>query len=254
MFAGIGALATMLYLILPLNQHISLYLAALLSIVALSSFGDSFVCLNAYLGLLVAEDEEVRQLKLDKNTPIAVDTRPITTAEPRVEEGTDERISLLRTAAESLDGDANMIATSNVPVLSSADSRYEAMVSLKTTRISSMGIAIGYTSGVSVLCLSLIPIVRYQGSLESLQTVIGLTGLWWALFTIPAAYWLNTDAEDDTTIARSASDDGLVRQKIGEGWYRIRSLFNKTEVGRLKSCYSFLLSWAFLADGESVIL
>lgn len=242
-FAWVGSLATALHLVLPVDTHASVYFAAVFSIVAVACFGDSFVCLNAYLGQLVRDDPQVAESagaiakSGHDNNRLDASGRP---------SDDQEDVALLAAAAEALDPDLPSVGSIPDEHSRLNEDDHIALVSLVTTRTSSMGIAIGYAAGVSILCLSAIPVTRSQGSLQSLSLVIGLTGLWWAMFTIPASIWLPSE--------RSAEAPTVdVKNKILEGWRRVAQVFDRRELRRLSRCYWFLLSWALLADGECAL-
>jgi len=263
-FAWIGSLATALYLFLPTARHGSVYLAVVLSIIAVACFGDSFVCLNAYLGQLVRDDPEVMASAALVSRPGSERPGPV---EPLVHSYDDqEDVSLLAAAAEALDPDLSTNKHMLEEQSRLTEEAHIATVSLVTTRTSSMGIAIGYAAGVAMLCLSVIPVAQSQGSLESLSTVIGVTGLWWAIFTFPAATWLPTtrnrtsdnsaerheQISADPLLSEHATSPVNVKSKVAEGWKRVAQVFNKQELRRLSQLYWFLFSWALLADGKPI--
>ena len=68
--------------------------------------------------------------------------------------------------------------------------KYQAELSRATSRISSLGIALGYGAGICLLIVALIPVTMLHGSTFALRLAIGLSGIWWAVFTVPAALWL----------------------------------------------------------------
>jgi UMF1 family MFS transporter len=134
-------------------------------------------------------------------------------------------------------------------------SHYHRTVSLTTSRISSIGVGMGYASGVGVLCLTVIPVTVMRGSLFSLRLAIGLSGIWWAVFTLPAARLLPAITEDEArqgVIGQGASrrKDHLVRDKIAQGWTRLGTMLHWKEIGRLRVTFWYLLAWALLSDGE----
>lgn len=235
-------------------------------------FGDSFVCLNAFLGELVREDEEVRELANEIAGEVNGDGEHLRgngssgskDVEDNGEDGTrrhnrigsnngngtirsidsTEQTALLALASSSGTGDEPPLNpqplplplqhSQPVPSPSKSDelqSRYASLISLKTTQVSSLGIGIGYSSGVSILCLTLIPIQRFNGSLGVLKSVIGFTGAWWGLFTIPAIFWLPGANEGERrrgggimSMSRDKEERDLVKRKVGEGWKRLGGL------------------------------
>ena len=67
---------------------------------------------------------------------------------------------------------------------------YVVALSHATSRISSQGIASGYITGILLLLLALVPITQMDDSTFLLCLAIGLSGVWWMLFSIPTAVWL----------------------------------------------------------------
>lgn len=249
-FAWTGSLAAILLIFVPNGETSSVYLAAGLSIVAVASFGNSFVCLNAYMGQIVQEDPDIATLQ-----------RHI------IQTGHEEPQRLVQNEQETLEAEVDPLLSAEsrmepeftTRTLSTSQSALDALISLKTTQVSALGIAVGYAAGVAVLALSSIPVSRSGGSLDALQGVIGFSGAWWAVFTLPAAFWLPTQhaitsaspTRFDEAERHGPSEPHLLRSKIKEGWSRVGLLFNKRELHRLSQCYWFLLAWALLADGTT---
>jgi UMF1 family MFS transporter len=251
-FAWTGSFAAILHIFLPNGKNSSIYLAAGLSIIAVASFGNSFVCLNAYMGQLVQEDPDITTLQ--HHIMQTESEEPQRFAQNGQETPEEEVHPLLST--EALDSVEPESMTKNIPTSQSA---LDALISLRTTQISALGIAVGYAAGVAVLALSSIPVSRSGGSLDALQGVIGFSGAWWAVFTLPSAFWLPTQqaitstppTRVDVADRRGSYEPHLLRNKIKEGWSRAGLLFNKRELHRLSQCYWFLLAWALLADGTT---
>lgn len=140
-------------------------------------------------------------------------------------------------------------AATHAPALSPplVDERaYRRAVSSVTTEISSLGIALGYGSGTTMLALSIIPVSLMGGSVFSLHFAIGLTGLWWAVFTLPAAILLPSQRSKD----RPSADRSFVAQQVKQGWSRLGRMMHPSEMRRLGSTFWYLLAWALMADGE----
>ena len=76
------------------------------------------------------------------------------------------------------------------------------------SRISSLGVALGYGVGIVLLIVSLVPFTLLHGSTFALRVAISLSGIWWAVFSIPAALWLpgSESAAQDEDIAWSDHD------------------------------------------------
>lgn len=110
------------------------------------------------------------------------------------------------------------------------------------SHISSHGIGIGFLSGVTGLCISLIPVSLAHGSLSAMRSVIGAVGVVWLVLTCIVWEFL-------PTLAASTDEPG-VWQKVREGWIRVKGLFDGDEVRRLRVTYWYLLASALLQDGK----
>lgn len=122
---------------------------------------------------------------------------------------------------------------------------------LLSTRISTQGIAIGYSSGVLIQCTT-IPLVILTGSTtKSLQLAVLVSGIWWALFSIPAAIWMRPRPGPPLPASKSNSH---VRRIIGYIIYGWRVIFaTLSHARRLKDVMFFLASWFLLSDGYTTI-
>lgn len=109
-------------------------------------------------------------------------------------------------------------------------------------QISSRGIAIGFGAGVSALTISLIPISLSGGSLRAMQSVIGASGVIWALLT--GSMWILLPS-----VPKAEGQRGVVPRKVKEGWRRVGALVDGEEVRRLRVTYWYLLASALLQDG-----
>ncbi|KAL5493009.1 ATG22_4 [Sanghuangporus weigelae] len=65
--------------------------------------------------------------------------------------------------------------------------KYTSIVSHTTARISGTSISLGYFAGIVALVITLVPVTLMKGSTFSLRLAIFASGLWRALFSIPAA-------------------------------------------------------------------
>ena len=122
---------------------------------------------------------------------------------------------------------------------------------LLSTRISTQGIAIGYASGVLIQCTT-IPLVIFTGSTtKSLQLAVLVSGLWWALFTIPAALWMRPRPGPPLPTSKAASHFRRILGYIVYGWNVIFATLGHAR--RLKDVMFFLAAWFLLSDGYTTI-
>ena len=244
-FAAIGAFSAILFL--PLSSASPLWpVSALLAIFANVGFGASVVAMNAYLLSLAKDSPEVAQAKFDL---------------PSSCESQNEEATLAASADDELGHSLEQVSSPllGYPIHSgTSQSNYDAALSRATSRISSLGIASGYGAGIILLLVALVPVTRLHGSTFSLRLAIGLSGIWWALFSIPAAIWL----PNATNIEESPVEYGTVNRdndwtfssEIAAAWRRLGVMLRWREIKRLQHTFRYLAAWFLLSDGPSVIL
>ena len=240
-FAFIGAVATMLFLaIIP-----KIYaLGALLAIISNTCFGASFVLLNSFLPVLVRRHPSIQATVVDRIS-YSQGSSSAQTVE-REDQGHDS-------ATESL------LQSSSVARRMIPDQVSSAAVSPAlrlSTKISSYGIGIGYIAAVIVQALG-IAIVLVADSMKTsttltLRIVLFLVGLWWFIFTIPAALWLRP--RPGPPLPSTNKGKGNQRSWVGYVGYAWHSL-GKTilRVRRLKDVMLFLGAWLLLSDGIATV-
>ncbi|TDL18163.1 MFS general substrate transporter [Rickenella mellea] len=243
LFAALGSIAATLFLALPSSS--SLWpISALLAICANVGFGASVVAMNAYLPSLAKGSADVVQaLSEMRAADTSFNDRPRDDAN-----GYNDR------ASEPL------LPPSNPTEADSGSSgalrkNYETLVSREISRISSLGIALGYSSGIALLLLALVPVTKLKGSTFSLRLAIGLSGIWWAVFSVPAALWLPGSL---VSRRRGASDvDGhekwLLRREVWEAWKRLGQMLRLREMKKLRNTFLYLTAWFLLSDGFTTI-
>ncbi|KAF8631651.1 hypothetical protein AX17_005053 [Amanita inopinata Kibby_2008] len=276
-FALLGSLSATLFLILPSTSTVW-YLSALLAICANVGFGASVVAMNAYLPSLAHDSPEVVELR----EKIKVGRHTADNSGRYVSEDNDEHEddsenptaplipSQLETAVPI--SDAYSPTSALLAPDSAVKSQYDATLSRATSRISSQGIALGYSAGIILLIIALIPVTRLRGSTFSLRLAIGLSGLWWALFTIPAAVWLPGSskarqvAHDRVGDVDSMWGNGLgageysgvsqpwsTRQEIMNAWKKLGNMLRWNEILKLRNTFIYLAAWFLLSDGFTTI-
>jgi UMF1 family MFS transporter len=240
-FAALGSIAATLFLILPSSSPVW-YLSALLAMSSNVGFGASIVAMNAYIPSLAREAPEVvkilDQLQALEDTSMAdVDSDPyISTENPAA--------PLLASSAPA-----------DVAKKHELEAEYQAELSRSTSRISSLGIALGYGAGICLLIVALVPVTKLHGSTFSLRLAIGLSGLWWAVFTIPAALWLPSShpvsLAPDRRNAEVNTDNKAwnTRREIIAAWIRLGNMLRWSEIKKLRNTFKYLAAWFLLSDG-----
>ena len=150
---------------------------------------------------------------------------------------------------------------SSVP--SSSTARYDDTLSRATSRILLLEIEIGYA-------VVLVLVEKLRGSTLALRLDIGLSGIWWAIFSLPAAIWLPgadatevnfeagdeegiSDGWDGTRISRSKNRErecGLWGE-IRAAWVRLGIMLQWSEALKLRNTSRYLAAWFSLSDGKS---
>ena len=257
-FAALGSIAATIFLFLPSSSPIW-YLSALLAIFANVGFGASVVAMNAYIPSLAQESPAVVQI-LDKLQMLQGE--PSTTVL-----GEDQDTSIDNASAPLLSSDGSAAQGNEGAVRKLLETEYETELSRATSRISSFGIALGYGAGICLLIVALIPVTKLQGSTFSLRLAIGLSGIWWALFTIPAAIWLPGRGAYGRRVhlaAESADENNIpgrvvelplndkewnIRKDIVAAWIRLGNMLRWTEIKKLGNTFKYLAAWFLLSDG-----
>jgi UMF1 family MFS transporter len=251
-FALLGATAATIFLVLPSSSPVW-WLTAPLAVCANVGFGASVVAMNAYLPTLAKESPEVVEI-LDEiqNKHHSESTSATLGDQDEPEEHQEEPTSVLSSDSQH----EPLLQQTSSEEFAALKARYDGALSRATSRISSLGIALGYGAGILLLLVALVPVTKLHGSTFSLRLAIGLSGIWWAIFSIPAALWLPgssssgshgnaawlDEAEVDTT------EWSFTREIIG-AWKRLGSMLRWTEIKKLRNTFKYLAAWFLLSDG-----
>ena len=259
-FATLGSIAATIFLFLPSSSPVW-YLSALLAIFANVGFGASVVAMNAYIPSLAQESPEVVQI-LDKLQTIE--------REPSTADLEDSNMDTDNASAPLLSGDGSATQESDETLKQPKlllEAEYQTVLSRTTSKISSLGIALGYGGGICLLIVALIPVTQLHGSTFSLRLAIGLSGIWWAVFSIPAAIWLpgssayrrgvqHLTADSSRDVSGRAVDyveddkEWNFWKEIIAAWIRLGNMLRWTEIKKLGNTFKFLAAWFLLSDGQ----
>ena len=238
-FALIGSIATMLFL--PVVPRVYL-IGALLAIVANTCFGASFVLLNSFLPLIVRHHPSIQSSsELDSSHLESIDHEEELQDTPQENELENSTSALLSSSTYH----GTKLST---PALPSSSSSPELLLS---TQISSYGIGIGYVAAVLVQLFAIFVLILTNSTTFSFRLVLFLIGLWWFLFSIPAALWLRPRPGPPIP---SPSNETNRRSWLGYIIYAWRSL-GKTilRARHLKDIVLFLGAWFLLSDGIATV-
>lgn len=247
-FAFTGALATMLFIAVVPSIYL---LGAVLAIVANTCFGASFVLLNSFLPLLVRHHPSVRCAppKRSRASGEPDETTPFVPHDDD-DDDDDDHVFRNRPPAPPLVSSQELVSKDR-----SSPSKTTSPELVLSTQISSYGIGIGYIAGVVVLTLGILIIlgIRYvsRSNNLALRIVLLLVGLWWMLFTIPAAMWLRPRPGPPLAFT---SEGKQVRSWTGYVIYAWQSLGRTVLRARhLKDIILFLAAWFLLSDGIATV-
>ncbi|KAJ3997370.1 autophagy-related protein 22-like protein [Lentinula boryana] len=243
--AWAGALAATFFL--PLSSNSPLwFLSALLAVIANVGFGTSVVAMNAYLPSLAKESPDVvKAYAMYRN---AEESASILGNEP---DDNDNEMS-----------DQPLMHNTTTDEVYVLKSQYETELSRTTSRISSFGIALGYGAGIFLLFVALIPVTMMKGATFSLRLAISLSGIWWAVFSIPALIWLpsgrNTSSVDDedaiwVDAETVATGKWSLWKEVIAAWKRLGGMLQWNEIKRLRNTFKFLAAWFLLSDAFTTI-
>lgn len=228
-----GSIASMLFLVLPSSSPVW-YLAAVLAAIANVSFGASIVAMNAYLPGLARESFEVVEARR------AMLAEMDSSANPRPSGSNSD---------DTEDDAAPLLAGEhpNPESPTSARGAYDTALSLATSRLSSLGVALGYSAGILLLLLTLVPVTLLKGTTFSLRLAIGASGIWWALFSLPAFLWLPSGHTEST------GQKWSFMKEVGAAWVKLGTMLRWREIKKLKNTFIYLAAWFLLSDGFTTI-
>ncbi|RXK38176.1 hypothetical protein M231_04550 [Tremella mesenterica] len=260
-FALTGSISAILLFLFPSSPNPSLpILAALLNILGSVTYSTTLVCSNAFLPSLAREDPVVRAAfkslqSSDPSLPLETDDEEGNIIPPLLDDAvraistqdlasSDPAISpTTPTHPTSLPAD---ISEEGRDIQTEDEQHAQALLSLTTSRISSTAYALGFLSGVSVLLLLTIPVLKLHGSTSALRLAIGISGLWWGIFTIPAWMGLPSGSRKGNGVGESS---GGRLGWLGMGWRRVGDMIRPKEMRELRDLFVLLVAWIFLSDG-----
>ena len=228
----------MLFLFIVPNIYV---VGALLAIISNTAFGASFVLLNSFLPVLIRRHPSIQKPAAEGQTRYHEDRRRYGNAvsgESEIESSTDS--PLLSTDADQS--------------LSSHSTKASSISALElSTKISSQGIGIGYIAAVIVQILG-ISIVLVASPLTNsstliLRIVLFIIGLWWFVFSVPAALWLRPRPGPPLPCSSSGKDTWT--RYLTHAWAGLFKTILRAR--RLKDIMLFLSAWFLLSDSIATV-
>ncbi|OBS27319.1 hypothetical protein FPOA_01262 [Fusarium poae] len=233
-FAWIGSFAVMSYIFITKDNYI---LGALLTVISNTSFGASFVLLNSFLPLLVRYHPDVIEANV-ANTPDLgssefesrpldqpvgqLESSPVTTTSPLLLPEDGGRLNPTASHAEITSKELEL-----------------------STRISAIGIGTGYIAALFLQCVCIGVLISLHNTTWGQRVVLFMVGVWWTVFTIPAAMWLRPRP------GPPLADSGRKGIMAGLAYilYAWKSLFKTVQQARrLLDIVLFLAGWFLLSD------
>ena len=239
-FAWTGSFAVMGYIFLTGANYIT---GGVLAIISNTSFGASFVLLNSFLPLLVRWHPDLLT-RVGKATPSDSGPREID-GDTVVAEASDPESP---TAETSLLGDQDIPAGLRRRRRRQVEEELTSMEVQLSSQISANGIGIGYSAGLFVQCVGIIILLFMGGTTFAQRVVLFIVGLWWAIFTIPAAMWLRPRPGPPLPERLTNGRSG-VRAWFSYLKYSWMSLFRTMQLARrLVDIVLFLVGWFLVSD------
>lgn len=230
-FAYTGAISLMLFLGVVSKVYL---IGALLAMISNTCFGASFVLLNSFLPVLVRHHPSLHD----------------------VHDEPQETDALLNGRSEYLYEDHDPLADSNTsfaprdepdtttPLMPNPAAVSEEM--RLATRISSNGIGIGYIAGLLVQIGGIFVVAMTGSTTFSLRLVLFIIGVWWAVFSVPAALWLRPRPGPPLP-SHLKGWTGYVKYSWGALYQTIR------QARKLRDMMTFLAAWFLLSDAIASI-
>lgn len=205
-------------------------LGPLLVVIGVTCMGSSFVLLNSFLPVLVANHPSIRN---------------------RVDRFNNESSSI---PLESFSG--SLESAENGPFAPATTQVKSTTAELQlSAKISSKGVGIGYCAAVFVQVLSIILLWGLSKTKASstlpLRLVLLIVGLWWFVFTIPTALYLRPRPGPPLT---TSSKPGRLRALFTYLSFAWISLFRTIKLAfQLRQMVIFLVAWFLLSDAVATV-
>ncbi|KAL3469455.1 autophagy-related protein 22-1, partial [Aspergillus californicus] len=238
-FAIVGSISTILFL--PVTPKTYL-LGGLFAIIANTCLGASFVLLNSFLPLLVRHHPSLHEEDSERIpcTPPESNSHSSFTDNPDV---SSSRAPLLQPSQTN-----DVAREETAAFITSISASKELALS---TQISSYGIGIGYISAVILQGICIFVVVKTGQTTFSLRLALFLIGLWWFLFTVPAAFWLRPRPGPPLLHAQNGKAHRSWLGYIAYAWKSLGRTAIRTR--HLKDILLFLAAWFLLSDGIATV-
>lgn len=233
-FAYTGSVVSGLFILITPSIY---YLAPILVVLGVTSLGCSFVLLNAFLPLLVANHPENDTTEFNPSSPSSLS---------------------LSFELEALDHDSRSSSVRK------SDPDRLARDLERSAQISSKGVGYGYMSAVFVEVISILILwlfsktdVGKANPSLSMRLILLLVGIWWAVFTIPTLLWLRPRPGPPLPTQPhnlGSQSESKIRTLLFYISFSLRSFWGTLRRAiRLRQTLLFLVSWFLLSDAVATI-
>ena len=219
-------------------------LGSILAVIGVTCLGSSFVVLNSFLPVLVANDPSVQDTKEETEELPHLNTQGQYTNPP----------------SPSVDDED--FGNDRSPHQRESETKEQPPVSPElqlSTRISSKGVGLGYCAAVVVQIFSIVMLVVLSKTSISkasatlpLRFVLLLVGIWWFSFTMVCRMWLrNRPGPPLESTGANRSRWRVWLHSVGFSW---KSLWRTIKVAvKLREVLVFLVAWFMLSDAVATV-
>lgn len=221
------------------------FLGAILVVIGVTCLGSSFVVLNSFLPVLVANDPSVQDAP--KQSEEMQDFDSDAGFSPRWDSfGEDEHDS-------NIPGPAGLGRD--------PDSKTMSPELQLSTRISSKGVGLGYCAAVLVQILSITilftlsktSISKVSGTLP-LRFVLLLVGIWWCSFTFVTRRWMRSRPGPPLHTSTAGGQGSRWRAWLSLVGFAWKSLWGTIKIAvKLREVLVFLVAWFLLSDAMATV-
>ncbi|RLM02029.1 hypothetical protein CFD26_109151 [Aspergillus turcosus] len=243
-FGFIGSVTSMLFVFVAPPVYI---LGSLLVVVGVTCLGSSFVVLNSFLPVLVANDPSIQTALEEEGEEL-----------PHL--NSSGEFARFENPDENNDRNSDDHFTTGHGLKTKAAGSASPELQL-STRISSKGVGLGYCAAVFVQILSILMLFalsktslpKISGTLP-LRFVLLLVGIWWFSFTMVSRRWLRNRPGPPLDSSKGAAGNSRWRiwlRLIGFAW---KSLWKTIKVAvKLREVIIFLVAWFLLSDAMATV-
>ncbi|KAJ5675294.1 Major facilitator superfamily domain general substrate transporter [Penicillium maclennaniae] len=247
-FGFIGSVTSMLFVFVAPPVFI---LGSVLAIIGVTCLGSSFVVLNSFLPVLVANDPAIQGSKREGGEELSNLSRNEDTSDWNTWDDDDSA-----DGTQDADHETGFVEEG----LKGKESQGSAPELQRSTQISSKGVGLGYCAAVLVQVLSILLLILLKKTSlskisDTLPTrfVLLLVGIWWGAFTLVSRRWLRSrpgPSFDESTTPGLPKWRAWLRL-VGFAW---KSLWQTVKVAvQLREVLIFLVAWFLLSDAMATV-